>query len=109
LALDRCVGSPLDSLVRRSFQHAATPDDIAADWGRVYGLVVPKPDPRGKGAPKLDWLSDGVIVQHQLGTTETTAIVHAPAFTSAIMSAAQGNGAEQQLQNRDEVPPFYRR
>jgi hypothetical protein len=33
LALDRCAGSPLDELARRSFQlRAARPDEIAGDW-----------------------------------------------------------------------------
>jgi glycine/D-amino acid oxidase-like deaminating enzyme len=43
---------------------------------------------------ELDWLSDGVVIASRLGTTETTAIVHPRAFTSAMMSAAQEHGAE---------------
>ncbi|MDP1671276.1 MAG: FAD-dependent oxidoreductase, partial [Alphaproteobacteria bacterium] len=39
-------------------------------------------------------LSDGVIIDSRLGTTETTAIVHPHAFTTAMMRAAQGHGAE---------------
>ena len=43
---------------------------------------------------KLDWLSDGVVIASRLGTTDTTAIVHPRAFTTAMMSAAEGHGAE---------------
>ena len=33
LALDWCVGTPLDALARRSFQlHAALPHEVAGDW-----------------------------------------------------------------------------
>ncbi|MET3837927.1 FAD-dependent oxidoreductase [Bradyrhizobium sp. OAE829] len=81
LASDWCVGSPLDALTRRSFDlHAALPHEIAGDWGyrrmtAYSGIVVPKPDPRRYLPAKLDWLSDGVVIESQLGTPETTAIV----------------------------------
>jgi glycine/D-amino acid oxidase-like deaminating enzyme len=100
LALDWCAGSPLDALARRSFQlHAALPHEIGGDWGyrrmtAYSGLVVPDRDARRHLPAKLDWLSDGVIMASRLGTTKTTAIVHPRAFTAAMMSAAQGHGAE---------------
>jgi glycine/D-amino acid oxidase-like deaminating enzyme len=45
---------------------------------------------------KLGWIGhrDGVVIAPRLGTTETTAIVHPRAFTSAMMSTAQEHGAE---------------
>jgi glycine/D-amino acid oxidase-like deaminating enzyme len=100
LPLDWCAGSPLDALARRSFHlHAALPHQIAGDWGyrrmtAYSGLVVPESDPRRHVPAALHWLSEGVIIEHRLGTTETTAIVHPRKFTSAMMSAAQQHGAE---------------
>ena len=100
LALDWCVGTPLDALARRSFLlHAELPNVVAGDWGyrgmtAYSGFVVPEGDARRHAAAKLTWLSDGVIIASRLGTTDTTAIVHPRAFTAAMMSAAQGHGAE---------------
>ena len=100
LALDWCAGTPLDALARRSFElHAALPNEIAGDWGyrrmaSYSGFVVPDGDARRHLPAKLDWLCDGVIIVNQLGTPETTAIVHPRKFTSAIMGAAQRHGAE---------------
>jgi glycine/D-amino acid oxidase-like deaminating enzyme len=100
LALDWCAGSPLDALARRSFAlHAALPNEITGDWGyrrmtAFSGFVVPERDARRHAPAGLDWLSDGVIVASRLGTTETTAIVHPRKFTTAMMSAAQGQGAQ---------------
>jgi glycine/D-amino acid oxidase-like deaminating enzyme len=100
LALDWCAGTPLDALARRSFGlHAALPNEIAGDWGyrrmtAYSGFVVPERDARRHVPAELDWLSDGVIIAYRLGTTETTAVVHPRAFTAAMMSAAQGHGAE---------------
>jgi glycine/D-amino acid oxidase-like deaminating enzyme len=100
LALDWCTGSPLDALARRSFAlHAALPNEIAGDWGyrrmtAYAGSVVSGDDARRRASFARDWLADGVIIQSRLGTTETTAIVHPRAFTSAVMHAAQGYGAE---------------
>src|SRR5437016_6572169 len=96
LALDWCAGTPLDALARRSFAlHATLPGEIAGDWGyrrmtAYSGFVTSERDAR-RG---LDWLSDGVIIAQRLGTTETTGIVHPRKFTTAMMSAAQGQGAE---------------
>jgi glycine/D-amino acid oxidase-like deaminating enzyme len=100
LALDWCAGTPLDALARRSFQlHAALPREITADWAyqrmtAYSGFVVPDDDIRRHVPSKLDWLSDGVIIAHRLGTPETTAIIHPRKFTSAIMGAAQRHSAE---------------
>ena len=100
LALDWCVGTPLDALARRSFLlHAELPNVVAGDWGyrrmtAYSGFVVPERDARRHAPAKLTWLSDGVIIASRLGTTDTTAIVHPRAFTAAMMSAAQGHGAE---------------
>ncbi len=100
LALDWCAGTPLDALARRSFAlHAALPGEIAGDWGyrrmtAYSGFVVPERDVRRHRPAELDWLSDGVVIASRLGTTETTAIVHPRAFTTAMMSAAQIHGAE---------------
>jgi glycine/D-amino acid oxidase-like deaminating enzyme len=100
LALDWCAGSPLDALARRSFAlHAALPGEIAGDWGyrgmtAYSGVVVAERDARRHRPTGLDWLSDGVVITSRLGTTQTTAIVHPRAFTSAVMSAAQGQGTE---------------
>jgi glycine/D-amino acid oxidase-like deaminating enzyme len=100
LALDWCAGTPLDQLARRSFQlHATLPREIAGDWAyqrmtAYSGFVVPERDARRHAPAKLDWLAEGVLITHRLGTPETTAIVHPRKFTSAIMSAAQSHGAE---------------
>src|SRR5713101_4807359 len=100
LALDWCAGTPLDALARRSFQlPAALPREITADWAyqrmtAYSGFVVPERDARRHVPAELDWLSDGVIIAHRLGTPETTAIIHPRKFTSAIMSAAQSHSAE---------------
>jgi glycine/D-amino acid oxidase-like deaminating enzyme len=100
LALDWCSGSPLDALAQRSFGlHAALPHEIAGDWGyrrmtAYSGFVVPERDARRHKPAKLDWLSEGVVIESRLGTTETTAIVHPRAFTAAMMGAALKRGAE---------------
>jgi glycine/D-amino acid oxidase-like deaminating enzyme len=100
LALDWCAGSPLDALARRSFHlHAALPNQITGEWGfrrmtAYSGFVVPESDPHRHTPAALHWLSDGVVIEHRLSTTETTAIVNPRKFTSAVMSAAQEHGAE---------------
>jgi glycine/D-amino acid oxidase-like deaminating enzyme len=100
LALDWCAGSPLDALARRSFHlHVALPDHIAGDWGfrrtTAYGgFVVSESDPRLQIPAALHWLSDGVVIEHRLSTTDTTAIINPRKFTSAVMRPAQGHGTE---------------
>ena len=99
LARDWCAGSPLDALARRSFAlHASLPEDLGGDWGyrrmtAYSGLVVRDRDRRRHAASELGWLSGGVIVGAQLGTTETTAIVHPRSFTLAMMRTAEQHGA----------------
>jgi glycine/D-amino acid oxidase-like deaminating enzyme len=104
LALDWCMGSPLDALARRSFAlHASLPKEIGGDWGYrrmtaysgqvVPEHVVPERDKRRHVAAELDWLCDGVIIGARLSTTETTAIVHPRSFTLGLMHAAQRHGA----------------
>ena len=103
LALDWCAGSALDALARRSFGlHATLSTEIAGDWGyrrmtAYSGSVASGRDARRHAPAGLDWLSDGVIIESRLGTIETTAIVHPHAFTTAMMNAAQGHGAELRL------------
>jgi glycine/D-amino acid oxidase-like deaminating enzyme len=58
------------------------------------GFIVPERDRRRHLPARLDWLSEGVVIESRLGTTETTAIVHPRAFTAAMMSAAVANGAK---------------
>jgi len=100
LALDWCAGSPLDALARRSFHlHAALPNQITGEWGfrrmtAYSGFIVPESDPHRHTPAALHWLSDGVVIEHRLSTTETTAIVNPRKFTSAVMSAAQEHGVE---------------
>src|SRR5882757_7260925 len=95
LALDWCAGTPLDALARRSFAlHAALPREIAGDWGyrrmNAYsGVVVPQRDARRHVPAELPWLAAGVVIGSQLGTADTTGIVHPRAFTAAMMGAAQ--------------------
>jgi glycine/D-amino acid oxidase-like deaminating enzyme len=73
--------------------------EIASDWAyqrmtAYSGTVVSDRDHRRNRSAKLDWLSEGVVITSRLGTPDTTAIVHLRKFTSAIMSAAERNGAQ---------------
>jgi glycine/D-amino acid oxidase-like deaminating enzyme len=99
LALDWCVGTPLDALARRSFAlHAVLPKEVGADWSyrrmsAYSGVVVGDRSAHRHKPAELDWLSDGIIITSRLGTPETTAIVPPRTFTSAMMHAARGLGA----------------
>jgi glycine/D-amino acid oxidase-like deaminating enzyme len=99
LAHDWCAGTALDALARRSFElHAALPGEIAGDWGyrsmtAYSGFVASDSDARRSQPSKLSWLSDDVVITSRIGSEDTTAIVHPFKFTSAMMQAAQGNGA----------------
>jgi len=99
LARDWCSGTPLDALARRSFElHASLTREIGSDWAyqrmtAYSGTLVSDRDHRRNRPASLGWLSNGVIIAGQLGTPDTTAIVHPHKFTSALMSAAQENGA----------------
>jgi glycine/D-amino acid oxidase-like deaminating enzyme len=100
LALDWCDGSPLEALARRSFElHAHLPEQIGGDWGyrrltTYSGISASRGRVYRRGPHNLDWLSDGVILDRRLGSTETTAQVHPGAFTAALMRAAEAQGAE---------------
>jgi glycine/D-amino acid oxidase-like deaminating enzyme len=100
LAFDWCAGTPLDALARRSFElHTSLAGEIDGDWAyqrmtAYSGDVVSDRDHRRNRPASLDWLSNGVVIAGPLGTPDTTAIVHPHKFTSAVMGAAQGNGAQ---------------
>jgi len=100
LARDWCAGTPLDALARRSFDlHAVLAGEIAGDWGyrgmsAYSGFVAGEAD-AGRNEPSgLSWLSEGVVITSRIGSPDTTAIVHPFKFTSAMMQAAQNNGAK---------------
>jgi len=100
LALDWCAGSPLDALARRSFHlHAELARELPGDWGHrpmsaYSGFVTPGRDISRHMPSELDWLSDGVMIAGQIGTPDTTAIVHPRKFTAGMMAAAERLGAE---------------
>jgi len=100
LARDWCDGTPLQALAMRSFAlHAQLAEKIDGDWGyrrlTTYGGVAGL---RRTGKPyDIDWLSTGVTVHQRLGSLETTAQVHPGQFTTAMMQAAQAQGAELRL------------
>ena len=99
LALDWCDGSPLEALARRSFAlHASLPEKIDSDWGyrrlATYGGHADAQSGRRPGRkPRVDWVSDDVMVDRHLGSTDTTAQVHPGEFTAAMMRAAEAQGA----------------
>jgi glycine/D-amino acid oxidase-like deaminating enzyme len=104
LALDWCDGSPLESLARRSFAlHASLPEMIGADWGYrrlvTYGGFASAQGGgrRSRAASGVDWVSDDVLVDRRLGSTDTTAQVHPREFTAAMMRAAEAQGAQLRL------------
>src|SRR5271169_4169263 len=99
LALDWCDGTPLEALARRSFAlHARLAAEIGSDWG--YRRLTTYGGSAGLGhhnVHEVGWLSAGVAVNQQLGSTATTAQVHPERFTAAMMQAAQARGAELRL------------
>ena len=100
LAQDWCDGSPLASLARRSFAlHAELAEKIAIDWGyrrlNTYGGFAGSP--RRRGANATGWLSEAVTISQTLGSPETTAQVHPGQFTTAMMRAAEAQGADLRL------------
>jgi glycine/D-amino acid oxidase-like deaminating enzyme len=100
LALDWCDGTPLEALARRSFAlHARLAAEIGGDWG--YRRLTTYGGYAGLGRRSkfhgIDWLSAGVAVNQQLGSTATTAQVHPARFTAAMMRAARSQGAELRL------------
>jgi glycine/D-amino acid oxidase-like deaminating enzyme len=101
LALDWCKGTLLDALARRSFAlHERLPGEIEDDWDyqrlNTYGGFAPAVSDavRRRGNVALDWLGDDVIIASLLGTPETTATIHPGKFTTAMLLAAQKQGAE---------------
>ncbi len=100
LALDWCDGTPLEALAHRSFAlHSRLAAEIRGDWG--YRRLTTYGGSAGLGHRNnvhgVGWLSAGVAVNQQLGSTATTAQVHPERFTAAMMRAAQAQGAELRL------------
>ena len=100
LARDWCDGSPLAPLARHSFDlHARLAEEAPGDWGYrrldTYGGFAGFPS-RGS-AYEVGWLSPEVTVGQALGSPETTAQVHPGRFTSAMMDAAEAQGATLRL------------
>ena len=97
LALDWCQGSPLDRLARRSFAlHARLSSDLGDPWGyrrltTYSGYAAVDDTARGKGG--RPWLSAGVTITGQLGSSESTAAVEPRGFTTGLMRAARVRGA----------------
>jgi glycine/D-amino acid oxidase-like deaminating enzyme len=100
LARDWSAGTLLDAMARRSFDlHALLPDEIGGHWGfhrldTYGGFAVGVQDARRHRPADVEWLADGVIIGGSLGSPLTTAVIHPAAFTTAMMRAAQGLGAE---------------
>ena len=100
LALDWCDGTPLEPLARRSFAlHARLAQEIGTEWN--YRPLATYAGSMGLGqrgsSYRIDWLSAEVSVSQRLGSAETTAQVHPGKFTTAVMRAAEGQGAELRL------------
>jgi glycine/D-amino acid oxidase-like deaminating enzyme len=100
LARDWCDGTPLEALARRGFAlHARIAAEIGDDWG--YRRLTTYGGSAGLGrrsnVHRVDWLSPGVALNQQLGSTATTAQVHPKRFTAAMMRAAQAQGAKLRL------------
>ena len=100
LALDWCDGTPLEQMARRSFNlHARLSDEVGSQWGyrrltTYSGQVIDGRAGRRHREPGAWWLSDQVTIERCLGTGDTTAQVQPERFTTAMMRAAQENGAE---------------
>jgi glycine/D-amino acid oxidase-like deaminating enzyme len=100
LALDWCAGSPLDALARRSFHlHAELARELSGDWGHrpmsaYSGFVLPDRNISRQMPSELDWLTEGVTIAGQIGTPDTTAIVHPRKFTMGMIAAAERLGAK---------------
>src|ERR1700755_24338 len=75
LALDWCTGSPLDALVRPGFAlNAVLQQETRADWSyrrmNAYsGVVVGEGSARRQAPCQLEWLSEGIVITSQLGTS----------------------------------------
>jgi glycine/D-amino acid oxidase-like deaminating enzyme len=95
LALDWCDRTPLESLARRSFAlHASLAEELPDDWGYRRMTTYAGHGGPGLRGHRLPWVSEGIALNHRLGSTETTAQVHPGRFTDAMMRAAEALGAE---------------
>jgi glycine/D-amino acid oxidase-like deaminating enzyme len=110
LALDWCDGSPLEPLARRSFAlHAALPEKIGGDWGyrrmEAYGGTYRRVERARdrQSNTRVGWVADGVGIDAQIGSSETTAQVDPGRFTQALMQAAIRNGASLRIARVEEV------
>jgi glycine/D-amino acid oxidase-like deaminating enzyme len=76
--------------------HARLAEEIGGDWG--YRRLTTYGGSAGLGQrsniDRVDWLSPGVAVNQQLGSTATTGQVHPERFSAAMMREAQAEGAE---------------
>ncbi|WP_422001438.1 NAD(P)/FAD-dependent oxidoreductase [Reyranella sp.] len=97
LAFDWCRGTPLDRLARRSFQlHAELADTLGNPWGyRRLTTFAGHAHARneGGGDGPLSWLSAGVALSGEIGSTDTTALVEPHSFTAGLLQAAGYHGA----------------
>ncbi|MCB9012332.1 MAG: FAD-binding oxidoreductase [Actinobacteria bacterium] len=101
LALDWCLGTPLDGLMRASFGlHAEIADELGADrigYRRTDALMVASADDGDvDGYARLDrpaWLDGNVAVHQVIGDRTTTAQVNPHALTTALVEDAVGRGA----------------
>jgi glycine/D-amino acid oxidase-like deaminating enzyme len=100
LGLNWCDGTPLEQMARRSFDlHARLSGEVGSQWGyrrltTYSGQVRDGRAGRRHREPGARWLSDQVTIERCLGTGDTTAQVQPERFTTAMMRAAQENGAE---------------
>ncbi len=100
LALGWCDGTPLAPLARRSFAlHAELAEELGGGWSyrRVAtygGWASAQEGARRRTGGPVAWLAEDAVIDRRLGSPETTAQVHPGAFTTALMRASQGQGAE---------------
>jgi len=92
LALDWCDGSRLAALARRSFALHA---ELAALLpGAGYWRMTTFGGFSGGGRRKAGgWVADGIALDRQLGSPETTAQIDPYGFTTGLMAAAGARGA----------------
>ncbi|MFL5287487.1 MAG: NAD(P)/FAD-dependent oxidoreductase [Rhodopila sp.] len=101
LALEWCDSTPLMALARRSFAlHAALAGSLQGDWGyrrmTTFAGEMRRSPALTRGA-EPGWISPGVAIAGQIGSTATTAQVHPAAFTIGMMRAAEARGTELRL------------
>src|SRR5688500_3587220 len=109
LALDWCDSTPLEALARRSFAlHARLAEEMDGDWSyrrltTSGGFSGSRAGARRRGNDGLPWLSEGVVVDGRLGSPATTAQADPAQFTTALMRAAESQGAEFRMGQVDGV------